>query len=96
MQFVIYCLDDPATPDVRPTNRDRHLEYVAQVGASIKVAGPVTDDDGTSIGSLFIVDVADRAAAQALSDADPNAQAGVFKSVDIRQFKWLITDGKRV
>lgn len=96
MQFAIYCLDDPATPDLRLANREAHLDYVAQVGAMIKVAGPMTDDAGVSIGSLFIVDVADRAAAEALSAGDPYTQAGVFKSVDIRPFKWLITDGKRV
>ncbi len=96
MQFVIYCLDNPATPDLRPANRDAHLDYVAQVGAAIKVAGPMTDDDGTSIGSMFIVDVPDRAAAEAFSTADPYTQAGIFSSVDIRPFKWLITDGERV
>ena len=96
MQFVIYCLDDPATPELRPANRHAHLEYVAQVGAVIKVAGPVTDEDGTPVGSLFIVDVANLAAAQALSAADPFTRAEVFKSIDIRRFKWLIADGKRI
>ncbi len=96
MQFSIYCLDNPATPELRPANRDAHLAYVAQVGAAIKVAGPLTDEHGTPVGSLFIVDVANQEAAEALSAADPYTQAKVFESSDIRPFKWLITDGKRV
>ena len=96
MQFVLYCLDDPAKPDLRPATRDDHLAYIAEVGDAIKMAGPMTDDNGTSIGSLFIIDVANRAAAEALSAADPYTQAGVFGRVDIRPFTWLITDGKRV
>jgi hypothetical protein len=90
MQFSIYCLDNPATPELRPANRDAHLAYVAQVGAAIKVAGPLTDEHGTPVGSLLIVDVANQEA------ADPYTQAKVFESSNLRPFKWLITDGKRV
>lgn len=96
MHFVIYCLDDPSKPDLRAATRDAHLAYVDQVGAVIKVAGPMTDAAGTSIGSMFIIEADDQATVEALAARDPYAEAGVFSSVDIRPFKWLITDGKRV
>ena len=96
MHFVLYCLDAPTSADLRPATRDEHLAYVAEVGAVIKVAGPMTDADGTSIGSMFIVELEDLAAAEAFSANDPYTKAGLFGTVDIRPFTWLITDGKRV
>lgn len=95
MFFVLYCLDDPSKPGLRPATRDEHLAYVADTGGAIKVAGPMTDDEGTSIGSMFIYECADRAAAAAFATGDPYAQAGLFSQVDIHPFNWLITDGKR-
>ena len=37
-----------------------------------------------------IIEAADRAAAKAMADADPYAKAGLFASVEIRAWKWLI------
>ncbi len=96
MHFVLYCLDDPNKPGLRPNTRDRHLTYVAETGAAIKVAGPLSDGDGTPIGSMFIVEFDNLAAAEAFSANDPYTQAGLFSTVDIRSFKWLITDGQRI
>ena len=70
--------------------RPDHLKYLESLGTGLKAAGPFTDDDGQPIGSLVIIEAADRAAAKAMADADPYAKAGLFASVEIRAWKWLI------
>ena len=70
--------------------RPDHLKYLESLGAGLKAAGPFTDDDGQPIGSLVIIEAADRAAAKAMADADPYAKAGLFASVEISAWKWLI------
>jgi len=38
-------------------------------------------------GSLLVIEVADLAAAQAFSAADPYAKAGLFERVEVRPFR---------
>ena len=45
------------------------------------------DDAGGMAGSMFILDVADKAAAQAFSDADPYTQAGLWRQVELNPVK---------
>ena len=56
------------------------------------VAGATLSDDGReATGSLFIVNVSNRAEAQAFSEGDPFMQEGVFASVSIarmRKSRW--------
>ncbi len=85
--FMLACFDMPNALDLRMATRDAHLAYVRERAAIVKVAGPMLDEDDVMAGSLFILDVADRAAAQAFNDADPYQLAGVFGQVEIRGFR---------
>ncbi len=88
MQFAIYCLDKPNQLAKRMENRPAHLEYLKGFTREIQLAGPLLADDGqTMIGSLFVVEMADRAAAEAFSAGDPYRRNGVFASVEIRAFR---------
>jgi len=49
-------------------------------------AGPFLDDADAMIGSLLILDVADRAEAVEWGANDPYAKAGLFESVQL--FRW--------
>jgi len=68
--------------------REDHIAYVRSLhGHTVKLGGPFLTPDGQMCGSLLIVEVADLAAAQAFSAADPYAKAGLFESVEIRPFR---------
>ncbi len=58
--------------------------------------GALLDAEGKPCGSLLVVDVADRAAAEALAAGDPYAKAGLFESTVIRPFRQVYKDGTRV
>ena len=90
MLFALLCTDKPASVDLRMSVRPDHLKYLESLGTALKAAGPFTDDEGKPTGSLVIIEAADRAAAQAIADNDPYANAGLFAAVEIRPWKWLI------
>ena len=91
MLFIIYAKDKPGALDLRMETRAAHLEYVAETGDAIKIAGPMLADDGeTLIGSMLIIDFESREEAEQWAALDPYARAGLFESVEITPWKWLI------
>jgi uncharacterized protein YciI len=87
--FALICLDKPGHLEVRKANRDAHLAYIAETGCVVQ-AGPFLDDGAAMCCSLVVIDRPNLAAAEAWAKADPYAQAGLFGSVDIREWKKVI------
>jgi uncharacterized protein YciI len=85
--FMLACFDKPNSLDLRMATREAHLAYVRENLGQVKLAGPMLDEADGMAGSLFILDVADRAAAEAFNATDPYQAAGVFGRVDIRGFR---------
>lgn len=85
--FVLRCLDKPDSLELRTATRERHLAYLRGHAAEVKIAGPLLDEAGGVAGSMIILDVADRAAAEAFSAADPYTQAGLWRQVELNAFK---------
>ncbi|MGA0606113.1 YciI family protein [Phenylobacterium sp. VNQ135] len=85
--FALMCLDKPDALDLRMATRERHLAYVRDNAGKVRLAGPLFDDTEQMAGSFFVLDVADKAAAEAFNAADPYTQAGVFGTITIRHFK---------
>ncbi|MBK5926556.1 YciI family protein [Rhodobaculum claviforme] len=87
--FALICLDKPGHADLRRDTRAAHLEYVAATG-TVAQAGPFLDDAEGMIGSLIVLDVADRAAAEDWAAADPYARAGLFASVAVHRWNKVV------
>jgi len=87
MHFTITCKDKLGALPLRQANRADHLAYLEAAGATLALAGPLLDAEGQPQGSLLIVDVADRIAAEAFAADDPYAKAGVFAEVTITAFR---------
>jgi len=80
MQFVIYCHDQPDGDTRRALLRDAHHAYFDDHRSIIVTRGPLLDDDGTkTIGRLLILDVADKAQAEAFWAAEPYNRAGLYE-----------------
>ncbi|MFO1033551.1 MAG: YciI family protein [Hyphomicrobiales bacterium] len=88
MLFALICTDKPGHLEVRQKTRPAHLAYLESI--VVKGAGPFTDEAGTPNGSLVIIEAKDMAEAKAIAARDPYAEAGLFSSVEIRAWKWLI------
>jgi hypothetical protein len=90
MLFSVHALD---TPDSAAKRQAVHAEHVAHLktakdqGVIITVGGPLVADDGkTSIGSLMVIEAADRATVEKFNRADPFHQNGIWEKVEIRRF----------
>ena len=91
MNFVLYCVDKPGHGQVRADNRPDHLDYLKGNLDRIVIAGPMTNDDGDAVlGSMLVIEAADRAEAEAFAAGDPYAKAGLFETVEIKAYKKVL------
>ncbi|MCA8880255.1 MAG: YciI family protein [Rhodobacteraceae bacterium] len=89
MYYVLLCRDRPGALAIRKATRDSHLAYIRDTGV-VTEAGPLLDADGEMAGSLVVLDVPDRAAAEAWAASDPYAKADLFADVEILTWKRVI------
>ena len=91
--FAIHCIDKPESLALRLANRADHLAHVGMFRESVLVAGPLLGLENTPIGSLLIIDFADRKAAIQFAADDPYALAGLFASVAVTAWKKVLPEG---
>jgi uncharacterized protein YciI len=90
MLFAIHARDKNGALPTRLANYDAHKTFLSDTtahGVRIVMSGPLVADDGsTMIGSLFLVEAADRATVEAFNRADPFHAAGIWENVAITGF----------
>jgi uncharacterized protein YciI len=96
MLFAILCADRPQSLDLRAATRAEHVAYLETYKSKLVEVGPLLDADGRPCGSLLIVDVEDRAAAEGFAAGDPYAKAGLFESTIVRGYRVVFRDGDTV
>jgi uncharacterized protein len=88
--YVIHALDHAGKLPVRLENYLAHRIYLGgaeAMGIRIHASGPLVSEDGaTMIGSLFVIEATDEAAARAFNAGDPFAAAGLWQQVNIQRF----------
>jgi len=88
MLFMFHCTDKAGAADIRASNRNAHLDYLEAHKDRIFAAGPLLSDDGNAmVGSLLLIECADKAAADDFAANDPYAKAGLFEQVEIRAWR---------
>jgi uncharacterized protein YciI len=89
MLWMIYCEDraDGAAA-IRAALRDEHLAYLNVHEKNMVLGGALLADDAVArLGSLFLVNLPNRAAAEALMAEEPFNKAGLFKRVTISRMR---------
>ena len=90
MLYALMLIDRPDAGDLRVRLRPEHKAYLAPIAERIAFAGPLLADDGQAmLGSLLVIDFADRAAVQAWLAAEPFTRAGLYGSTQIHAFRNL-------
>ena len=88
MLYAIYCKDKPNHLQTRLDNRPAHVEYLKKFQGQHVCTGPLLSDDGQGmVGSLLVMEFADKKAAEDFAAGDPYARAGLFQSVRITPFR---------
>lgn len=90
MFYVAICLDKPGSQQVRLSNRAAHLDYLRANANTIKICGPFIDEDGTMTGSMLVLEAENRATVDSILAKDPYRGAGLFDTIDIRPWRWVV------
>lgn len=89
MRVAVICIDKPNSLNVRMANRAAHVEHLKS-SAIIELAGPFVDANGDMCGSMLVLSVQSLAEAKEWLAEDAYTKAGLFSSVDIREWKKVI------
>ena len=93
MLYAIICTDKADGLELRMSTRPDHLAFLDGLGDALKGAGPfLSEDDDTPNGSLLVLEAASADEARQIAARDPYAQAGLFETVEVRPWKWLINN----
>ncbi len=89
MLWFIYCEDrDDGAAAIRAAVREEHLAYLDANERILVVGGALLADDGIArLGSVFLVNLPDRAACEDLMRDEPFRKAGLFKRVTIARMR---------
>lgn len=87
--FVAECYDGPDAAERRKGAAAAHHKYQGSIIDRYVAHGPFRSDDGEdTVGSLFIIEVKDRAAAEDLVANEPMTAAGTFDPVRITRWRY--------
>jgi uncharacterized protein YciI len=92
MLFALICTDKPNSLEIRMAARPDHVAFLKSLGDKLKIAGPFLGTDEKMNGSLVVIKADNLAAAKAIAAQDPYAKAGLFQSVEIRQWNWTLNN----
>lgn len=87
MLYIIYQEDAPGSKALREVHKPAHFAYLEEHKDILVLGGAMLADDEARIGSVLILNVPDRAAAEAFSANEPLRKAGTFASVKITRMR---------
>ncbi len=88
MLYMCYGIDGPDGAARRDVAREEHFAYLEK-NRDIMVLGGATlaDEDDSRTGSVLIINVPDRAAADAFAENEPLRRAGVFERYSVTRMR---------
>ncbi|MFT4014594.1 MAG: YciI family protein [Paracoccus sp. (in: a-proteobacteria)] len=86
--FALICRDAPGMLETRLAVRPQHLDWLGQ-RAGLQFAGPFIEN-GQPCGSLVVVEGESLDEVRAWAARDPYAEAGVFDSAEVREWRKVI------
>ena len=91
MLFAAMCHDKADHLAVRLATRDAHVAWLKSLGGKVRIAGPFLDETAEIMqGSIVVIEAESLAEAKAVFAADPYAAAGLFETVEIRPWRWVV------
>ena len=88
MAYFVYCRYRPRAGTLAESLIEAHWSYMDGYADAMIARGPTLTADRTdATGSMHIVDLPDRAAAEAFAFDEPNYRAGVYEDVLIRRWR---------
>ncbi|MCB9961984.1 MAG: YciI family protein [Hyphomonas sp.] len=93
--YCLHCLDrTEGGAEARARARAAHLAWAGALGSLVRMAGPLLDEAGTMVGSVFLIEADSLDQAKAIHAQDPYVTGDVFGHVHIHETRWAIGEGK--
>ncbi len=89
MDFVIIAKDRKNSEALRMKTRPEHLAYLAKNILTIKMAGPIIEEQ-TPVGSLMIVTADNKEIVEQWLKNDPYNMANLFHTIEIHEMRITI------
>ncbi|MFJ6512087.1 YciI family protein [Streptomyces sp. NPDC091406] len=84
MPFYVYAQDQPDVADQLEALCEEHWSYMDGFDSRLILRGPTVSDDGEEhTGSVHVVDLADRAAAERFAREEPFWKAGLYRDLTV-------------
>jgi uncharacterized protein len=97
MLFAVIFEDDAAHAGKRQDLLGDHLAYLESHAGAVKAAGPLKlPVNGPATGGLWLVEAGSADEVRRLCENDPFWPTGLRKSVQIREWTRVFSDGKRL
>ncbi len=96
MQYLIKAYDRDNAQEKRLAVRPKHLANIAKVIEHVICAGGLLDENGKMVGSVLIMEFADRSQLDAYLHSEPYLTENVWEKVDIDPMNVVILDGEMV
>ena len=88
MLYLIYGVDGPDAARIRAAARDAHFAYLERHRDILVLGGATLADDGIArTGSVLIINVANRAEADAFARDEPFRGAGLFAQYTVTRMR---------
>ena len=94
MQYLIKAYDRDNAQKKRLAVRPKHLANIAKVMEHVICAGGLLDENGKMVGSVLIMEFADRSQLDAYLHSEPYLTENVWEKVDIDPMNVVILDGE--
>tara|TARA_R110000787_G_scaffold276824_1_gene385831 strand:+ start:273 stop:572 length:300 start_codon:yes stop_codon:yes gene_type:complete len=88
--FLISAFDHENSEKLRNETRPVHLDYISKNNHKVALAGPYVDENGISVGSLYVIHASDEGEAEEFINSDPYSVVGLFRDVQIRRWRLVI------
>ncbi|EFE74704.1 YciI family protein [Streptomyces filamentosus] len=92
MPFYVYAEDQPDVADQLMEWCEEHWSYMDRFDDRLILRGPTVSDDGEEhTGSVHVVDLADRAAAERFAREEPFWKAGLYRDLTVVEAEVLLS-----
>jgi uncharacterized protein len=93
MLFLVYSIDKPTIgKEIRRRTREAHLRYVRDHKSLVTYGGSLLNEGGEMIGTLQIVEAANRAALDRFLKDDPYNREQLFETVTINETRQTLPE----
>lgn len=96
MPYLIQTFDEEGTAELRAEHRQDHLVYLDETKEVLLACGAkISETDGEPTGGVYLLDVDTREEAEAYIAADPFAKVGLFREIQINQWRKAFLNKER-